>query len=1845
MFSKKHSDLQKSLVKLSDNKKDIKTRFKHLKVILDNGNAVESKKILSEDTEEVFRLFTENFSALDQSLKLKGQRVGKEEIDNTLHSLEKLLLLLPEYVRNNAEQLAIIVTILKRCLHPGSTLRLRHDAMRPFLIYYQIMRDSCPEDLHLMFGLLVPGLLREPFGDPQRISSIFHGTPPLLHPPPGEKPPDQITRLMFETLLDYLVSQVFRIRWDLPEEYQASFLFIFERFKNVYLPHVFPRVRTSAVASRVEMATPVTAPVPTEPTTLSLQVATTKWLVTFLQCPDSLRGDSSNDSQYSREHEGSPDHSDQQSSNAGKISRESSSSGFASAVQSLWHSDQSFHSNAQKAHNVWYPLSVYSLVRSILLSNPQNTALIHGIFETALQFPVRETFVIRRVISVYHSWISLDMKDDNARQSSSVGGADATDSGSRTSGERSHIFGSQNALKVFCTNSVYTFISHDGGIDSLSSPTRSQTLDDQEDLCKRVIALYRHAITKVPMSLSSWECILSTLLRVLTVLMPLNPPKDRLSLLCGRLAVPVFQTVLVAWVKGTMSAVISVKLWDDLTDLLSTLTAWDELIIRWEKTLELITKMLATEVFGIPSEIENSEDSRRVLEASPVTNEREKDGTLTAAVNFLRPRSNASNDIEHLAAYNPRNSYGPSETSGMDDTSLSDIPEPEELDEDRGSTLKAGENRQRNFSGENEQRSEDRCTQFAKFLDSSLSSSTPDSLKDRDSLNSPLFYPLVEIDRQRAPSASSWISVMAGGQMQGWSPDSTCALWFRVFGVIGPVNKIKQPISHKFALQSVNHIVHLLHAIHEKERHISSELSIPKTESFIPVSIVVPLLCEATDLPDTFHESQVLALQMLLEIAFRVSSLPKGFLGQLFHVVHKSLLSQDQGLIETTLNYGGMRLFLGGLPSAYLLLEDVLRSAEHLLGVENPPLQLTSIRIVTSVLSYLKTLPKHFEVFCPTGNALPDVQVVVREELEQKFYDVIFRYTEAEYPPLIRISAFYCIGRVLTRLLDKDEDFDLPIAEKFVSSLLSALRQRADEGASEATDVLFMLSIHAKDLLRLNRTIVMSVVETICAVVNQMAGDLQNGSELTRTSEELFVKLMFCMCEWMTCTPHVISASVSRPDDMSVRELIEQVLQRVALLSDPLIRLNNAELASKVEEVRSKGRRGFSDHLISDRRYSADVATTNNHKAGEEEQVLTRRTTSIFGRPPPDVPKEKEKPAALVPALVIKSQPVFEADSRFRTLKLAGTYVARHFTSLLNALPDAPAWVLPGSSVSEGDGMEANDLQSNENLQIFTTYDTVISVIALKTGMDEERPDQLSTVPGSTSIYPMIRIIVRDLAGKYCYDIQTLFGNDDVIDSLYETQTLVTGRPPPESPASYDERIRRRSDSLHYKSPETVQEPLDLDALSSAADPTLAIMKYVEKTSPDLGLLRNHPINEAGPPPAGVTEEQEAHAVALLQAQDDIMHSHVADMLRLEQLWATASQAKPYEAPQSPFSYCSRFLSQLGYSGQARRQHVHLLNRRGETFRDLKLLDKRPNRETHKIAVIYVGRAQEDKSSVMTNDTGSAEYEAFVSRLGWKIDVASHGGFRGGLPHNSKQFSEAIYYASATVEILFHVATLIPAISTEDHTAKMRHIGNDEVHIVWSDHSEPYDRSILKTKFADVIICIYPTVVPALYRVQILQKADIPPFGPLYDGAVVEESSLADLVRSTALYAGRACRHKLEGYQYFFQERADYMRSLIQSHSLESTTTYESFLTALMSPQLPKNSVPSVPPPDVGLVLRPSWRDSQRRHNERARQVLLQRRTQGPQNQETPAKALQPNFGARYSYPLQLGANPAATDV
>lgn len=54
----------------------------------------------------------------------------------------------------------------------------------------------------------------------------------------------------------------------------------------------------------------------------------------------------------------------------------------------------------------------------------------------------------------------------------------------------------------------------------------------------------------------------------------------------------------------------------------------------------------------------------------------------------------------------------------------------------------------------------------------------------------------------------------------------------------------------------------------------------------------------------------------------------------------------------------------------------------------------------------------------------------------------------------------------------------------------------------------------------------------------------------------------------------------------------------------------------------------------------------------------------------------------------------------------------------------------------------------------------------------------------------------------------------------------------------------------------------------------------------------------------------------------------------------------------------------------------------------------------------------------------------------------------------------------------------------------MRHLGNDEVHIVWSEHTRDYRRGIIPTEFGDVIIVIYP-LLSGLFRIQINCKSEV----------------------------------------------------------------------------------------------------------------------------------------------------------
>uniref|UniRef100_A0A7I4XYD0 Rap-GAP domain-containing protein n=1 Tax=Haemonchus contortus TaxID=6289 RepID=A0A7I4XYD0_HAECO len=183
--------------------------------------------------------------------------------------------------------------------------------------------------------------------------------------------------------------------------------------------------------------------------------------------------------------------------------------------------------------------------------------------------------------------------------------------------------------------------------------------------------------------------------------------------------------------------------------------------------------------------------------------------------------------------------------------------------------------------------------------------------------------------------------------------------------------------------------------------------------------------------------------------------------------------------------------------------------------------------------------------------------------------------------------------------------------------------------------------------------------------------------------------------------------------------------------------------------------------------------------------------------------------------------------------------------------------------------------------------------------------------------------------------------------------------------------------------------------------------------------------------------------------------------------------------------------------------------------RDLKHLDQTCAREVHKVAVIYVADGQEDKQSILSNTTASPCFERFVSELGWQVRIGrGHEGYPGGLPYDT----EAPYYAAPDTELIFHVSTHL----TGDATQKWKHIGNDEVHVVWSEHSKPYRRETIATKFCDVLI-VLERADTKMYRVRV-ETVSALEFGPLYDGALVGSEELAELVRLTVINASRAYR-------------------------------------------------------------------------------------------------------------------------
>mmetsp|Transcript_26443 Transcript_26443/g.39252 ORF Transcript_26443/g.39252 Transcript_26443/m.39252 type:complete len:2189 (-) Transcript_26443:344-6910(-) len=203
-----------------------------------------------------------------------------------------------------------------------------------------------------------------------------------------------------------------------------------------------------------------------------------------------------------------------------------------------------------------------------------------------------------------------------------------------------------------------------------------------------------------------------------------------------------------------------------------------------------------------------------------------------------------------------------------------------------------------------------------------------------------------------------------------------------------------------------------------------------------------------------------------------------------------------------------------------------------------------------------------------------------------------------------------------------------------------------------------------------------------------------------------------------------------------------------------------------------------------------------------------------------------------------------------------------------------------------------------------------------------------------------------------------------------------------------------------------------------------------------------------------------------------------------------------------------------------------------QIIQELRHIDELPTREQFKIAVLYVGCGQFTQKEILANESGSSEYELFLKSLGDEVDLATHRGFNGRL--DSKRYTNGRsfpYYADDHVEVFFHVSTRMPTVPDDDQQiGKKRHIGNDYVHIIWTEDTRDYSPTTITSDFGDVIIVIKPhaayerkSCMSEYCSIKLYTKQDLGDnIGPLCNGMLVPMRLLGPLVRTTAVQANRA---------------------------------------------------------------------------------------------------------------------------
>ncbi|KAK3092349.1 hypothetical protein FSP39_001673 [Pinctada imbricata] len=886
-----------------------------------------------------------------------------------------------------------------------------------------------------------------------------------------------------------------------------------------------------------------------------------------------------------------------------------------------------------------------------------------------------------------------------------------------------------------------------------------------------------------------------------------------------------------------------------------------------------------------------------------------------------------------------------------------------------------------------------------------------------------------------------------------------------------------------------------------------------------PIFIYAPWLFECLTLSNKYKRGKLTAYQLLCQMVVQRHNvmLPSELLSQFYMTLHQGLCSTDQDIINTLIRYCGSKFFSMPLPGSTLLIRDFIVGAGAVISAVD--LKETPRTEAMAVLGSMICFPNHYQEL-PILDQSALTSYLYCNDFKEMLLNHLLRAGKKEPAGLARCVSLNGLGLFLYEELTHNT-LHPKLNEAFIV-LLGALRCTNRQVAKVASDVLGMLSDHTDRLLNYHPQLPKLIIEVVAGTIAIMIP--QTGSSASEEERKLIVSMMFCMVEWCMRMPVCLLLETSDTD--------RSTLFKVFTVLDTSVKGHTMDSLNTARQSLSG--------MIQDGDFEYLRDISSSHRRSSSDSMLQTMTDHFS-----DKPKQEEK----------------------HSIHLAAKTLINHLVNHYCHFPMGAGAARLSSSIQEHHDLEepVEDLKPEifgaTNVQFFVlNRRTLVSLIELPALLDLPGG---GVTAGLTTAQTIARVILRDLTGKYSWESAVLYappwcqqGSSTNYAKMLlelsgedELESLIIEEDNP--PVGVD-----NSPSRHQ-----VSEMPMYDSTQPNHDNLNDLLQFIGNSSPECLLIPGEPLNIEAPIPEGLSSLTEGALEEMVVEQKGAELEYYNSHKHNKNMSAQSQMPTEVQETVSPFQMCRMMLDQMGLLAWEKRCHFDLLKKSDKLLRELKNLDNQK-------------WVQEDKNSILSNCGGSKAFEDFVAGLGWEIELEVHEGFLGGLQQNKTTGDTAPYYATSLVECIFHVSTRMPSGTDEGRHIKMRHLGNDEVHIVWSEHTRDYRRGIIPTEFGDVLIIIYP-LPSGLYRIQINRKAEVPYFGPLFDGAILDRKVLPGLVRATAINASRVKRLSLPYYHSFYEERAKCFETVTQQHI--DYSMFEEFAAKIFAPVLPQNSTSSDP--------------------------------------------------------------------